>query len=262
MPQPIEKSPLAIIHGQVMNDMPQGLYIPPEALEVVLTQFEGPLDLLLYLIRKQNMDLLTIDVAVITEQYVQYIQLMDELNYELAAEYMLMAATLAEMKSYLLLPKIATVLEEEDPTAELMRRLQAYEQVKNLAQKIVKIPQQGRDFFIVNKPATDLAVDVMLPDITLKQLVQAFQLISYRVQSSQAHHVAAEPLSIRSKMEAILLQITQEQTVLLSHIVDFKEGRKGLVVTFIAMLELLKLGHITVMQSENYGMIYLQQAAL
>ncbi len=250
---------LALIRGQPLIEMPQDLYIPPQALEIFLDAFEGPLDLLLYLIKKQNFDILDIPILEVTRQYMSYIELMKELRLELAAEYLVMAAMLAEIKSRCLLPRPVTIeAEEADPRAELVKRLQEYEQIKKASEELEKLPQQGRDVFlaIAQTPVFDSPRPVA--QIDLRDLALAFQDILRRAELVASHQIKRESLSIRERMSHILSSITGDRTTHFSNLFSVEEGRQGVVVTFIAILELLKQALIEMFQTEPFGIIHVK----
>lgn len=254
-PQP---TPVAKVQGQLLMELPQDLYIPPDALEVILEAFEGPLDFLLYLIRKQNINVLDIPVAEITHQYMRYIDMMKTLRVEIAAEYLVMAATLAEIKSRLLLPKPEILQEEEDPRAELMRRLQEYEQIKNAAAALDALPQQHRDTFLCRALPPAFTVTRPPPKLELSDLVMAFQEVMFRASLFAKHAVTAEPLSVREQMVRVLSLVQGEEYTAFSHLLLLKEGRLGVVVTFLAILELLKQAAIEATQEQAYDPIYVR----
>lgn len=253
-----QEMPLAVVHGQPVLQIPQDLYIPPDALEVILEAFEGPLDLLLYLIRRQNLDILDIPIAEITRQYMQYIELMQELQLELVGEYLLMAATLAEVKSRMLLPrpKGDGETEEADPRAELVRRLQEYERFKQAAENIDRIARQDRDFRIASAELVDRKVVRILPQVTLQEMLVAFQEVLARSDMFAHHHVQREPLSVRQRMTEILSALEQGGFIEFTKLFDPVEGRRGVTVTFVAILELLREGLIDVAQSEPYAPLH------
>ncbi|GHG06543.1 segregation and condensation protein A [Thalassotalea marina] len=254
--------PLAFIRGEAMVEKPQDLFIPPDALKVILEAFEGPLDLLLYLIKKQKFDILDLPIAPITEQYMQYVELMKDLNMELAAEYLVMASILAEIKSRLLLPKQQVEEVEDDPRAELIRRLQEYEMYKQAAEDLDQLPRLDRDVFVVELPLAD--VDNLVenhPDVELKELVLAFQDVLKRSQAFEHHHITRESLSTRERMSQILTQLGQleEKSFLpFSQLFEVSEGKHGVVVTFLAMLELIKELLIECQQASVFGEIHLR----
>ncbi|NIL94267.1 MAG: segregation/condensation protein A [Woeseiaceae bacterium] len=254
--------PFAVVDGEPVTALPQDLYIPPYALQVFLEAFEGPLDLLLYLIRRQNIDILDIPIAEITEQYVQYIELMKEMQLELAGEYLLMAAMLAEIKSRMLLPRPQTVEEEEeDPRAELVRRLQEYERFKKAAQDISDLPRLERDTFVASADAPERKVVTQLPDVTLKELLLAFHDVLKRAEMFSNLHLQREPLSVRQRMSEILSRINANEFAGFSDLFDPEEGRMGVAVTFIAILELLKETLIEVVQAEEFSTLHVRAAS-
>jgi segregation and condensation protein A len=254
--------PFAVVDGEPLTTLPQDLYIPPYALQVFLEAFEGPLDLLLYLIRRQNIDILDIPIAEITKQYVQYIELMKEMQLELAGEYLLMAAMLAEIKSRMLLPRPQVVEdEEEDPRAELVRRLQEYERFKKAAEDISDLPRLERDVFIANADAPERKVVEKLPDVTLKELLLAFHDVLKRAEMFSNLHMQREPLTVSQRMSEILSRIKAGQFTGFSELFDPEEGRMGVAVTFIAILELLREAVIEVVQAEDYAPLHVRAAS-
>ncbi len=254
--------PFAVVDGEPVTQLPQDLYIPPYALQVFLEAFEGPLDLLLYLIRRQNIDILDIPIAEITKQYVQYIELMKELQLELAGEYLLMAAMLAEIKSRMLLPRPEThEEEEEDPRAELVRRLQEYERYKKAAEDIDQLPRLERDVFVASAVAPDKKVVTKLPDVTLKELLLAFHDVLKRAEMFSNLHMQREPLSVRQRMSEILLRVKASKFTSFAELFDPEEGRMGVAVTFIAILELLRNATIEVVQAEEYAPLHVRAAS-
>jgi len=254
--------PFAVVDGEPLTTLPQDLYIPPYALQVFLEAFEGPLDLLLYLIRRQNIDILDIPIAEITKQYVQYIEVMQEMQLELAGEYLLMAAMLAEIKSRMLLPRPVTEEEEEDdPRAELVRRLQEYERFKKAAEDIGELPRLERDVFIATADAPDRKVTTKLPDVTMKELLLAFHDVLKRAEMYSNLHMQREPLSVRQRMSEILSRIKANEFTGFADLFDPEEGRMGVAVTFIAILELLRESVIEVVQSEQYAPLHIRAAS-
>lgn len=251
----------ARVYGEILTKIPEDLYIPPDALAVFLEAFEGPLDLLLYLIRKQNLDILDIPVAEITRQYIAYIELMQVLNIDLAAEYLLMAALLAEIKSRLLLPKpLAANDEEEDPRAELIRRLQEYERFKKAADDIAELPQEGRDVFEAHAeaPVRDLLpTQPFIGDVAL--LLDAMRDVMKRTVLQQSHVVGHEGLSLQQRFQEIIERLSFGETVIFYELFPAHEGRLGVVVTFIAILELLKQKLIELVQNGFLEPIYVRQ---
>lgn len=257
-PTPRQESlPLAMVAGEPVMQIPQDLYIPPDALEVFLDAFEGPLDLLLYLIKRQNLDILNIPLAEITRQYMEYIGVMKEMKLELAAEYLVMAAMLAEIKSRLLLPRPIEIDDEDDPRAELVRRLQEYERFKEAAQSIDDIPRMGRDVYdaAARPPPT---AEKLLPKITLQDLVHAANDVMKRAEQYAHHHITAEPLSVRERMTSILSAVKVQSFIDFIDLFSVAEGRQGVIVSFLAILELLKGGLIDIVQTEPYAPIHIK----
>lgn len=254
--------PFAVVDGEPVTELPQDLYIPPYALQVFLEAFEGPLDLLLYLIRRQNIDILDIPIAEITLQYVQYIEVMKEMQLELAGEYLLMAAMLAEIKSRMLLPRPETEQEQEDdPRAELVRRLQEYERFKKAAEDLNELPRLERDTYLASADAPERKVVAQLPDVTLKELLLAFHDVLQRAEMFSSLHVEREPLSVRQRMAEILGRIKSNSFSSFAELFDPEEGRMGVAVTFIAILELLKGSVIEVVQAEAFAPLHVRAAS-
>ena len=255
----LSSAPLARIHGEPLLEMPLDLYIPPDALELVLETFQGPLDLLLYLIRKHNLDVLDIPMAELTRQYMGYIEMMHQHRLELAAEYLLMAAVLIEIKSRMLLPRPPKVSEEggEDPRAELMRRLLEYEQMKLAAQKLNELPQAGRDFEIV-QVLIERSVQERLPEVSVEDLRQAWLGLLARARLNMHHKVRREQLSVREQMSHILRCLQGGEYVAFDRLFDMQGGVAKLVVTFIAVLELAKEYLVEIQQNETMGNIYVR----
>ena len=261
VPQPAQgEMPFAVVEGQPVTEMPRDLYIPPQALEVFLEAFEGPLDMLLYLIRRQNLDILDIPIAEITRQYMRYIELMQVLQLELAGEYLLMAATLAEVKSRMLLPRIASEdsAEEGDPRAELVRRLQEYERFKRAAEGIDRMPRIERDTWIATAELVDRKIVRIPPQVTLQEMLLAFQDVLSRSDMFAHHHVQREPLSVRQRMTDVLSSLTANAFVDFVQLFRADEGRRGVTVTFVAILELLREGLIDIVQSEAYAPLHVR----
>jgi len=256
-----QEMPFAVVEGEPQYTLPKDLYIPPDALEVFLDAFEGPLDLLLYLIRRQNLDILDIPLAEITAQYMEYIEMMRELRLELAAEYLVMAAMLAEIKSRMLLPRPAEEEEEgEDPRAELVRRLQEYERFKQAAEDLHRLPQLGRDVFPVQAEVPHKRAQRKPPDLDLKELLLALRDVLKRADMFSRHHVTREPLSLRERMTRVLETVRPDRFTDFHELFDVTEGRDGVVVTFMAILELLKQTLIEMVQAENFGPIHVKAA--
>ena len=252
-----ETASVAMVYGQPMLEMPQDLYIPPDALEVFLEQFEGPLDLLLYLIRKENISVLEIPMAKLTEQYLVYVEMMRSQQLELAAEYLLMAAMMIEIKSRMLLPRPGTADIEEDPRAELVRRLMEYEQMKLASQKLNEMPQAGRDFTVV-QVLFEREASLRLPDVDIEDLKMAWLTILQRASRIQHHKITREELSVRSHMTRILRILQTEEFVEFTKLFTPEQGVPVLVVSFLAVLELAKETLIEVSQEEAYTPIYVK----
>jgi segregation and condensation protein A len=250
--------PFAVVKGEPMTVPPEDLYIPPDALEIFLDAFEGPLDLLLYLIKRQNLDILSLPVFQITQQYMNYIELMTEMRLELAAEYLVMAAMLAEIKSRLLLPRPVEDDDEDDPRAELIRRLQEYERFKKVAEDINEIPHMHRDIFGVSIIQAEYEHERPQPAVDLNDVIEAFQEVMQRAQMFASHHIGREPLSVRERMSRILAMLNVEDFVEFNRFYDVEEGRGGVIVTFLAMLELIKGHVIELVQSEPFAPIYIK----
>ena len=252
--------PFAVVEGQPITEMPRDLYIPPQALEVFLEAFEGPLDMLLYLIRRQNLDILDIPIAEITRQYMRYIELMQVLQLELAGEYLLMAATLAEVKSRMLLPRLRTAdaADEADPRAELVRRLQEYERFKRAAEGIDRMPRVERDTWVASAELVERKVVRIAPRVTLQEMLVAFQEVLSRSDMFAHLHVQREPLSVRQRMTDVLSALTASAFVDFVRLFRPEEGRRGVTVTFVAILELLREGLIEMVQSEAYGPLHVR----
>ncbi|MEM9604281.1 MAG: ScpA family protein [Pseudomonadota bacterium] len=250
--------PLAVVRGERIMELPRDLYIPPDALEVFLEAFEGPLDLLLYLIRKQNLDILDIPITVITRQYMAYIEMMDTLRLELAAEYLVMAAMLAEIKSRMLLPRPEEIEEEDDPRAELIRRLQQYEQIKSAAVRIDDMPRLERDLFVASAELPELRRRKPEPDVDIKQLLLALNDVFTRADQLANHHISREALSVREKMTHILGELRSDEFTAFADLFQPEEGRLGVVVNFLAILELIKESLIDIQQTAVFAPIYLR----
>lgn len=251
---------LARVHGQALDKLPEDLYIPPDALEIILDAFEGPLDLLLYLIRKQNLDILDIPVHTITKQYITYIELMTELRLELAAEYLVMAALLAEIKSRILLPKpVSEDATVEDPRMELVRRLQEYERFKTVAEQIDALPRMGRELHAASAKPEVIKTELPLPVPGLRELLMAFRDVMLRADLFTRHQVAREPLSVRERMSRVLEQIASGPKAFMD-LVDLREGKGGVVVVLLAILELSKLALVDIVQAGPFAPIQLDKA--
>ncbi len=261
VPEPeAEQLPLALVYGEALNDLPLDLYIPPDALEVILEAFEGPLDLLLYLIRKENIDILDIQVAQITQQYMGYVELMKAVRLELAAEYLVMAAMLAEIKSRMLLPRsqYSSVDEEDDPRAELIRRLQEYERFKAAAENLDEIPRMGRDIFTAQAVAPAAKARRLLPDVAFEDLLLAMSAVLRRADMFESHQISRESLSTRERMSMILEALREGSFVPFVRLFTVTEGRLGVVVTFMAILELVKESLIELVQNEAFSEIHVR----
>lgn len=264
MPEPAAAvpapAPRAVVRGEELLELPDGLYIPPDALEVLLESFAGPLDLLLYLIRRQNLDLLDLPVAQIAEQYVQYISLMERLRLDRAGDYLAMAALLTEMKSRLLLPQPAAEEDEEDPSAELARRLLEYERWKNAAAGLDALPRMERDVFAAGCAVDGLSVPRPLPKVTLPDLLLALQGMLLRQKFNALHEIETEPLSVQDRMAEILDRVAAARREF-TGLFRAGEGRLGVAVTLLAVLELLKLNLIECEQAEFGAPIYVRRRA-
>lgn len=253
---------LALVYGEAFTQMPQDLYIPPDALEVFLEAFEGPLDLLLYLIRKQNIDILDIPVAEITRQYMGYVELMKTVRLELAAEYLVMAAMLAEIKSRMLLPRSAAIEEEEDdPRAELIRRLQEYERFKAAAEGIDTLKRVGRDLYVPRLDAPQAKVRKLLPEVSLEELLLSMADVLRRGDMFESHQVSREALSTRERMSDVLERLRGGGFVPFVELFTAEEGKLGVVVTFMAILELVKEQLIELVQNEAFAAIHVRARA-
>ena len=251
----------ARLHGQLYGKLPEDLYIPPDAMEVVLEAFEGPLDLLLYLIRRQNLNILDIPVLAITRQYMEYIRLMRDLRFELAAEYLLMAALLAEIKSRMLLPRPPADEEPElgDPRMELVRRLQEYERFKVAGENLESQPRVGRELVVAQARPEEIPASAQLPGPTLRELLTAFSEVMHRAELFTHHQVLREPLSVRERMGKILARIKLGPASL-DELVDPEEGRQGVVVCFLAILELARTSMLSMEQGAPFAPLMLDAA--
>jgi len=251
--------PFAIVQGQPYTQVPKDLYIPPEALEVFLEAFEGPLDLLLYLIRRQNLDILDIPIAEITQQYMGYIALLDDMQFELAAEYLVMAAILAEIKSRMLLPRPPGDDEDEDdPRAELVRRLQEYERFKQAAENLDDLPREGRDFVVAEAFMTERHVVQIPPEVELPEMLDALRDVLSRAELFSSHQVQMEPLSVRERMTSIMDLLRKNPYMEFQFFFTAEEGRRGVVVTFLALMELTRERVVDIIQNEPLGQIYVK----
>jgi len=257
-----EEMPFAVVEGEPLTQMPRDLYIPPDALQVFLEAFEGPLDLLLYLIRRQNLDIVDIPIAEVTRQYLAYIDVMRELQLELAGEYLLMAATLAEIKSRMLLPRPQSEgPEEDDPRAELVRRLQEYERFKQAAMDIEVLPRVDRDTFPATAELAERRVVRILPEVTLQEMLVALKDVMQRADMFAHHHVSRERLSVRQRMSDVLGALRTQAFVEFVTLFRPHEGRMGVTVTFSAILELLREGLVEIVQSEPFAPIHVRAGA-
>jgi segregation and condensation protein A len=259
-PEQVEM-PFAIVNGEAITQLPKDLYIPPQALEVFLDAFEGPLDLLLYMIRRQNLDILDIPIADITKQYMEYIGLMADMQLELAGEYLVMAATLAEIKSRMLLPRAVdpNAGEEGDPRADLVRRLQEYERFKTAAEGIDRIPRMDRDTWVGTADLTERKSSRPLPQIAMQEMLLAFRDVVQRAEMFAHHHVQRERLSVRVRMSDILSSLERASFVEFVNLFKPEEGRMGVTVTFVAILELVREGLIEIVQNEAYAPIHVRK---
>ncbi|MDR3501656.1 MAG: ScpA family protein [Legionella sp.] len=252
----------AVVDGKEFTEIPDDLFIPPDALEVLLDSFSGPLDLLLYLIRKQNIDILDIPIVSITKQYLHYIQLMEYRRMELAADYLLMAAMLAEIKSRMLLPITSSGDEEEDddPRMTLVRRLQAYEQIKLAAELLDGLPRQDRDNFAIQLEAPEMELIKVHPEVGLAELIAAMKTLLQREEHISHHQISREAMSVRDRMNAVLLQLQEHKLLEFRQLFTLEEGRMGLVVSLLAILELARQSLIVITQQEAFSSIHLQAA--
>ena len=258
-----QEMPLAVVKGEPVLQMPQDLYIPPDALEIILEAFEGPLDLLLYLIRRQNLDILDIPVAEITRQYVDYINVMHELRFELAAEYLVMAAILAEIKSRLLLPRPPSAEgEEADPRAELVRRLQEYERFKQAAQDIDALPRLERDTAVVSAFVPDRHAVKLPPPVELREMLLALRDVLKRAELFTRHAIKREALSVRQRMGEVLERLGDGQFHDFISLFVAEEGKLGVVVTFLSVLELAKEILVEIVQEAPLAPIYIKSLAV
>lgn len=261
-PQPAHQAemPFAMVQGQPYTQLPNDLYIPPDALEVFLEAFEGPLDFLLYLIRRQNLDILDIPIADITRQYMGYISMLDDMQFELAAEYLVMAAILAEIKSRMLLPRPQGDDEDdEDPRAELVRRLQEYERFKKAAENLDDLPREGRDFAVLQVILEDQQTVRIPPEVDLDDMLGALRDVMLRADLFSSHQVAMEPLSVRERMTAIIDRLRKNPYMEFHFFFTAEEGRMGVVVTFLALMELTRERIVEIVQNEPMGQIYVKR---
>jgi len=251
--------PFAVVQGQPYTQVPHDLYIPPDALEVILEAFEGPLDLLLYLIRRQNLDILDIPIAEITRQYMEYIELLRDIQFELAAEYLVMAAILCEIKSRMLLPRPGGAdADEEDPRAELVRRLQEYERFKQAAEDLDEMPREGRDFWVGSAHVEDRSVVRLPPEVDLREILIALRDVMGRAELFSHHQVQTEGLSVRERMSRIMDILRENPYVEFQRLFTLEEGRRGVVVSFLALMELIRERLVDIVQNEPLGRIYVK----
>lgn len=255
--------PFALVNGESYTELPKDLYIPPDALEVILESFQGPLDLLLYLIRRQNLDILDINVAAITHQYVAYVEMMNALQFELAAEYLVMAAMLAEIKSRMLLPRSQEEeQEEDDPRAALIRRLQEYERFKGAAEDVDTLPRMHRDIHQATAEAPDRNLTRPDPEVDLKELLLALSEVLRRADMFESHQVEMERMSTRERMTQVLEHLSVEKTfVPFVRLFSLSEGRLGVIVTFMAVMELIKESLVDIVQNDSFGPIHVKARA-
>ena len=255
-----EEMPFAVVEGEPVVELPKDLYIPPDALEIFLEAFEGPLDLLLYLVKRQNLDILDIPIAGITRQYMEYIDLMKVLRLELAAEYLAMAAMLAEIKSRLLLPRPESIDDEEDPRAELVRRLQEYERYKQAAERLDELPRIGRDLVEIRAATPHVRVERPQPRVGLEDLLAALADVLARAESYRHHRVQMEWLSVRERMSIVLERVDRTRFVEFTALFTPREGRQGVVVTLLALLELLRESLVDIVQAKPFGPVHVRAA--
>jgi segregation and condensation protein A len=253
-----QEIPFAVVQGAPLLVLPRDLYIPPDALEVFLDAFEGPLDLLLYLIKRQNLDILDIPISEITDQYMEYVELMKDLRLDLAAEYLVMAAMLAEIKSRMLLPRTAASEDEEDPRAELVRRLQEYERFKKAAADLDALPRLERDVFCTRTEVPSGQVRRLPPSVDLQEVLLALRNVLARADLYTSHRIERESLSLRERMARVLELVSGAAFVPFAHLFEPVEGRAGVVVTFLALLELVKGASIELVQAEPFGLIHVR----
>jgi len=253
-----EEMHFAVIKGEPIIEVPKDLYIPPDALEVFLEAFEGPLDLLLYLIKRQNLDILNIPIAHITEQYMAYVELMKAVNLELAAEYLVMAAMLAEIKSRVLLPRPTLVDEDDDPRADLIRRLQEYERFKKAALDVDELPRMGRDIHQSEVETPKLHINKPLAEVDMRELMLALKDVLQRAEMFSSHHIQRETLSTRERMTRVLAILSADNFTNFVSLFNIEEGKAGVVVTFLAIMELTKESLIEIVQSDPFSPIHVR----
>ena len=257
-----DPAPFAILKGEPVHSIPQDLYIPPDALEVILEAFEGPLDLLLYLIRREGVSIVEIPIFDITRQYVAYIEMMSVLKLELAAEYLLMAAILAEIKSRMLIPRPQEAeVEEEDPRSELIRRLQEYERFKAAAIDLDQLKRLDRDVHEVDVDTSQIKVNRVYPEVDIQDVLNAFKDVLKRIDQNAHHHIKREPLSVRERMSRILGILKDRSMVPFGALFEAAEGRAGAVVSLLAILEMSKERILEIIQDEPLGPLHVRQMA-
>lgn len=248
----------AVYNGKKISHIPEDLFIPPEYLRIILEEFDGPLDLLLYLIKKQDIDITDLPIFPITEQYMRYISIMENMHFELAADYLVMASTLAEIKSKLLLPVESDEDDEEDPRANLIKRLLEYQKYKNASEKLEEIPRNYRDFYVVtNAIDYQKAIIIETPDIKIEQLKHAFMDVLKRAEIFSTHNIQSETLSVRERMTIILSLVKDNENIEFERLFNIKEGRLGVIVSFLAILELVKESLIDIIQNKSLSKIYI-----
>lgn len=262
-PQQVEL-PFAIVSGEPLTMIPRDLYIPPDALEVILEAFEGPLDLLLYLIRRQNLDILDIPIAEITRQYMSYIDMMKDSRLDLVGDYLLMAATLAEIKSRLLLPSVESSDgdEDADPRAELIRRLQEYERYKQAAEDLDALPRPGRDRWHLNVKVAGRRVIRIDPKVSFSSLLDSFSSVMRRAELTVGHRIARQPISLRERMSDLVDRLRAAPSALFVALCSSEDGRMGIVVNFLAVLELARIGFARLTQTQAFGPIHVESRGL
>ena len=255
----IEKDRDIRVKGELYTEIPEDLFIPPDALRIILEEFEGPLDLLLYLIKKQNIDIVDIPILPITNQYVRYIDMMRQMQFDLASDYLVMAATLAEIKSRMLVPNNDEEEDEDDPRANLIQRLMEYQKYKDLSIKIDEVPRSNRDYFVVSRTYAKIDTSKTLPQIDISHLHNAFLDILRRAEINASHVIETEVLSVRERMIEILEKIKDKGMISFFDCFDIREGRLGIIVTFLAILEMVKENFIDISQNEKFSIIYLSR---
>ena len=248
----------ASIKGRLITEIPEDLFIPPDALQIILEEFEGPLDLLLYLIKKQNVDIVDIPIFPITVQYVEYIKMMESIKYELVSDYLVMASTLAEIKSRMLIPHDDEDEDEEDPRANLVKQLLEYQKYKDLSTEIDSISRVDRDTYLASGIIVHFKKKDIQPTIEISQLEEVFKDVLRRADILASHDIHSEPLSVRERMSNILEELGKNETISFIEFFDINEGRMGVIVTFLAILELVKDNLIDILQNESHSVIYLQ----